>query len=170
MWHAHMGWLFHREAQGLSRYVKDLRRQPLVRRMSRLFPAWVLLGLAIPAALGGLLTMSWIGVLLGFVWGGLVRIFLVHHVTWSINSVCHLWGSQPFRNHDESRNNAVFGVLALGEGWHNNHHAFPASARHGLQWWQLDVSYLTILGMSKLGIVRDVRVPTPDRIAAKRSG
>ncbi len=118
--------------------------------------------------LGGVLTMTWTGVLLGFIWGGLVRVFLLHHVTWSINSVCHIWGTQPFDSHDESRNNAIFGVLALGEGWHNNHHAFPASARHGLRWWEFDLSYLLILAMSKVGLASHVRVPPRARIESKR--
>jgi stearoyl-CoA desaturase (delta-9 desaturase) len=179
--HAHVGWIFSshtfiptrtrasRVPHGLARYVKDLRRDPLLRWMNGTFPWWAALGLLIPAALGGLCTMSWTGVLLGFVWGGLVRIFLIHHVTWSINSVCHIWGSRPFRSHDESRNNAIFGVLALGEGWHNNHHAFPRSARHGLRWWQLDVSYLIIRAMSLVGLARDVRTPSAARMAAKRN-
>jgi stearoyl-CoA desaturase (delta-9 desaturase) len=168
MWHAHTGWLFRPSPRGLARYVRDLRQDQLIRRMHKLFPLWVVVGLVIPSALGGLLTMSWTGVLLGFIWGGLVRVFLVHHVTWSINSVCHIWGSRPFRSHDESRNNVIFGFFALGEGWHNNHHAFPTSARHGLSWWQLDVSYLIIRGMALVGLARDVRIPSPDRIAAKR--
>lgn len=168
MWHAHIGWLFWEQPHVLTKYVRDLRDDLLVRRMSKLFPVWVTLGLLIPAALGGLFTLSWAGVLLGFIWGGLVRIFLVHHVTWSINSVCHIWGTRPFRSHDESRNNAIFGVLGLGEGWHNNHHAFPTSARHGLCSWQLDISYLIIRAMALVGLARDVRVPPPDRIAAKR--
>jgi stearoyl-CoA desaturase (delta-9 desaturase) len=113
------------------------------------------------------LTLSWIGVLLGFVWGGLVRIFLVHHVTWSVNSVCHLWGSRPFQCHDESRNNLIFGVLALGEGWHNNHHAFPNSARHGLRWWQLDASYLFIRLLAALRLARNIRLPLAERVVAK---
>ena len=170
MWHAHMGWLFRSHSISLQKYVVDLRRDPLIRTMSALFPLWVLLGLLIPAVLGGLLTWSWTGVLLGFIWGGLVRIFLVHHVTWSINSVCHIWGSRPFKSHDESRNNIVFGVLGLGEGWHNNHHAFPTSARHGLRWWQLDISYLTILAMSRVGLASKIRVPSPARVAAKQAG
>jgi len=180
MWHAHMGWIIEtynfvpsrnrsaRVTAGLARYVKDLRKDPMYRWMNRAFPFWVLVGFAIPAALGGLLTLSWMGVLLGFLWGGLVRVFLVHHVTWSINSVCHIWGTRPFRCHDHSRNNAIFGVLALGEGWHNNHHAFPTSARHGLRWWQLDVSYLIIRAMGLVGLARDIRVPSAERIAAKR--
>lgn len=168
MWHAHMGWLFRSSPQGLTKYVQDLGSDPLILWMSRLFPAWVVLGLVLPTVLGGLLTMSWTGALLGFIWGGLVRVFLVHHVTWSINSVCHIWGSRPFRSHDESRNNAILGVLAFGEGWHNNHHAFPTSARHGLHWWQLDVSYLIIRTMALVGLAHDIRVPSPARIAAKR--
>ena len=169
MWHAHMGWVFLPDAKGMARYTADLRRDGVIRVMSKLFPLWVLLGLAIPAALGGLLTWSWMGVLLGFIWGGLARIFLVHHVTWSVNSVCHVWGSRPFKSNDESRNNAVFGVLALGEGWHNNHHAFPTSARHGLRWWEVDASYWVIRGMEKVGLASDVRVPTPERIQRKRT-
>jgi stearoyl-CoA desaturase (delta-9 desaturase) len=99
------------------------------------------------------------------VWGGLVRIFLVHHVTWSVNSVCHLWGGRPYRGADESRNNFLFGVLALGEGWHNNHHAFPTSARHGLRWWQIDVSYWIIRALAWLRLAWDVKLPTQHALA-----
>jgi stearoyl-CoA desaturase (delta-9 desaturase) len=169
MWHAHMGWLFRRRTLSLQKYVVDLKKDRLITTMSALFPLWALLGLAIPALLGGLITMSWMGALLGFIWGGLVRVFFVHHVTWSINSVCHIWGTRPFNSHDESRNNPIFGVLGLGEGWHNNHHAFPTSARHGLRWWQLDISYIIIRTLSWVGIVWDVRVPSPARVAAKRA-
>jgi len=158
-WHAHVGWCFKREAPGLDRYVRDLGKDRCLRRVSRLFPLWVALGLLIPAAAGGLITGTWLGAALGFLWGGLVRVFLVHHVTWSINSVCHLWGTRPYATRDESRNNAVCGVLAFGEGWHNNHHAFPNSARHGLRWWQLDTSYLVIWVMARLGLAWRVRVP-----------
>ena len=107
MWHAHMGWIVGARAPGLARYAQDLRKDKLILWMSRLFPVWVLLGLLIPALLGGLITMSWSGALLGFLWGGLVRVFCVHHVTWSINSVCHIWGTKPFKSRDESRNNAM---------------------------------------------------------------
>lgn len=149
------------------RYVGDLRKDKLVRSMSKLFPFFVLISFAIPALLGGLMTLTWMGAFLGFLWGGLVRICFVHHVTWSINSVCHIWGTQPFSTNDHSRNNLIMGVVALGEGWHNNHHAFQSSARHGLRWWQLDVSYIIIWFMSKVGLVYDVRVPTKERIEAK---
>jgi stearoyl-CoA desaturase (delta-9 desaturase) len=169
LWHAHVGWLFAPDARGLARYVGDLRKDRLLRRISVLFPLWVLLGLLLPTLAGGLLTLSWKGALLGFLWGGLARIFLVHHTTWSINSVCHLWGSRPFRSDDHSRNNVVFGVLAMGEGWHNNHHAFPTSARHGLRWWEIDVSYWLICVMARLGLAWDVKVPTREAILAKRA-
>ena len=127
---------------------------------SDLFPLWVALGLVVPAVLGGLMTRAWAGVWTGLIWGGPVRIFLVHHVTWSVNSACHLWGRQPYLSDDESRDNAVFGVLAMGEGWHNTHHAFPISARHGLRWWQIDVSYWVIWTLERLGPAWKVKLPT----------
>jgi stearoyl-CoA desaturase (delta-9 desaturase) len=167
MWHAHMGWMLNPQPKKSMRYVGDLRKDKLVRKMSNLFLILVLLGLALPALLGGLITMTWMGAFLGFLWGGLVRICFVHHVTWSINSICHIWGAQPFKTNDQSRNNPIMGVLAMGEGWHNNHHAFQASARHGLRWWQIDVSYMIIWTMSKIGLAHDVRVPSKERIEAK---
>lgn len=164
MWHAHVGWTLGKRRPGnLARYVPDLKKDAVLRWISHLFPLWVVLGLIIPAILGGLMTMSWMGVLLGFLWGGLVRIFLVHHVTWSINSVCHIWGSRPYDSKDESRNNVIFGVLALGEGWHNNHHAFPSSPRHGLRWWQFDASYVVIRIMKFFRLASDLRVPTREK-------
>ncbi len=167
LWRAHVGWIFEPLHEGLNRYVSDLRADRMARALSALFPVWVGLGLLIPGALGGVISGSWSGALLGVLWGGLVRIFFVHHLTWSINSVCHIWGAQPFHCHDQSRNNAIFGVLAFGEGWHNNHHAFPASARHGLKWWQFDLSYLVIRLMAGLGLAWNVRVPSAERLAAK---
>ncbi len=169
-WHAHVGWMFAPSPANLMRYVRDLHADRLLRAVSRLFGVWVLLGLLIPTGLGALLTGTWTGALLGFLWGGLARIFLVHHVTWSINSVCHLWGTRPFQSADESRNNFLCGVLALGEGWHNNHHAFPASARHGLRWWEFDFSYLVIRVLELLGLAWSVRVPSPDIRASRRTG
>jgi stearoyl-CoA desaturase (delta-9 desaturase) len=172
-WTAHMGWIFHPPGDPLDRYVPDLIRDNLIRRISGLFPLWVALSLVIPTLLGGLLEIALgggflRGAFLGFIWGGLVRVLVVHHITWSVNSICHLWGSRPFRSGDHSRNNVIVGVLALGEGWHNNHHAFPTSARHGLEWWQFDSSWIAIRTMERLGLVRDVRVPAAERIEAKR--
>ena len=168
LWHAHVGWLFTPDSPKLGRYVKDIRSDPMLRTISNLFPLWALIGLLIPTVLGGVLTMSWTGALLGFLWGGLARIFLVHHVTWSINSVCHFWGTRPFETGDESRNNAIFGALGFGEGWHNNHHAFPTSARHGLKWWQVDMSYWIIRCLEIVGLAYNVRLPTQHAMEAKR--
>ncbi len=162
LWHAHIGWTFKPDPVDLDRYVKDLRQYFSLRVVSALFPFWIVLGLAIPAVIGGVVAGNWAGVLLGFVWGGLMRVFLVHHVTWSVNSVCHLWGKQPYPDKDHSRNNFVFGVLAMGEGWHNNHHAFPTSARHGLLWWQLDVSYYVIRLLALMGLAWKIRIPRTD--------
>src|SRR5262249_55846258 len=164
--HAHLGSIFHPDPPDISHYVKDLSRSALLRVASTLFPLWVSVGLLIPAALGGLLSWTWAGALFGLVWGGLARVFLVHHVTWSVNSVCHLWGGRPYPGHDHSRNNFLVGVLALGEGWHNNHHAFPPSARHGLRWWQVDPSYWVIRALAWLRLAWDVRLPPRQAAAA----
>ncbi len=168
-WYSHIGWMFKPGPIDLHRYVGDFRKDKLVQRVSRLFGLWVLLGLLLPAAGGGLLTGTWFGAFLGFLWGGLVRVFLVHHLTFSINSICHLWGRRPFRCNDESRNNLLCGLLGLGEGWHNNHHAFPLSARHGLRWWEFDASFLVIRIMKRLGLVWRVQVPSHDAIANRRA-
>jgi stearoyl-CoA desaturase (delta-9 desaturase) len=165
-----MGWMLRTSDKGLERYIADLEKDRMVRVISDLFPLWMLLSMAIPALIGGLVSMTWTGAFLGFLWGGLVRVLFVHHVTWSVNSVCHLWGTKEFKSHDESRNNPIVGVLAFGEGWHNNHHAFPASARHGLKWWQFDSSWIVIRTLEKLGLAWKVRVPSAERLAAKRVG
>jgi stearoyl-CoA desaturase (delta-9 desaturase) len=166
-YHAHVGWLFAGRTRGLGKYSRDLREDAALVLADKQFPMWVLIGLLIPTLLGGLLTWSWMGLLLGFLWGGLVRVLLVHHITWSVNSICHIWGTRPFDSHDESRNNAIVGILAMGEGWHNNHHAFPTSARHGLRWWEFDLSYILIRGLRLVGLARDIRTPDDDRVAKK---
>lgn len=166
--HAHMGWMLRTPVEIDPKYVKDLLADPICVAVNKQFLMWVTLGMLIPAAIGGLVTMSWMGALLGLIWGGLVRTFVVHHITWSVNSICHIWGARPFNSHDYSRNNPIFGVLAFGEGWHNNHHAFPTSARHGLAWWQFDISYILIRGMEALGLAKRVRVPDAARIESKR--
>lgn len=170
-YHAQFGWLIVRRVRAgrdLAKYAKDLRADPALVAADRHFLLWVAMGLIIPTALGGILTLSLWGALMGFLWGGLVRIFWVHHVTWSVNSVCHLWGSKPFESHDESRNNPIVGILAMGEGWHNNHHAFPASARHGLKWWQFDASYWLIRAMSLVGLAKDINTPPRERMERKK--
>ena len=165
LWHAHLGWIFGPDPPNLSCYVKDLRCSRLLCLVSALFPLWVLLGLLLPASIG-LLFDGWSGAFLGFLWGGLIRIFFVHHVTWSINSVCHIWGPQAFPGHDQSRNNLILGILALGEGWHNNHHAFPTSARHGFRWWQIDVSYWIIQTLVWLGLAWNLKLGGKPPLAA----
>ncbi len=167
LYHSHMGWLLAREPDNLDRHIADLLSDRHLRIIDALFPLWIVIGLLIPTVLGGILSGTWFGALLGFLWGGLARIFLVHHTTWSINSACHVWGQQPFRSRDESRNNVVFGVLALGEGWHNNHHAFPTSARHGLRWWQLDLTYVLIRLLQAFRLAWDVRLPSQEAIAIR---
>ncbi len=168
LWHAHMGWMFTPDPPNLGRLVRDLYRDKLLRVANHLCPLWVVLGLLIPTVLGGAISGTWLGALLGFIWGGLVRIFLIHHLTWSINSVCHLWGQRPFQSDDESRNNVICGILGLGEGWHNNHHAFPASARHGLRWWEFDLSYFVIRCLELAGLAWRVRVPNARSMTSKQ--
>ena len=146
--HAHVGWLFDGQQADQMTYARDLRDDRMVMWISRLSPLWVVLALVIPFLIGG-----WTGLL----WGGLVRIFLTHHVTWSVNSVCHTFGGRPFRTKDRSRNQWVVGLLAFGEGWHNNHHAFPRSALHGLRWWQFDLSGLTIRLLERVRLVGAVQ-------------
>jgi stearoyl-CoA desaturase (delta-9 desaturase) len=165
LWYAHLGWMFSPKPTDLQKYVKDLRESRVLRAVSKLFPLWVAIGLLIPSLLGWLLVGSISGAWTGFIWGGLVRVLFVHHVTWSINSICHVWGQQPFRSKDESRNNAFFGIFGLGEGWHNTHHAFPTSARHGLRWWQLDVSYLVIRALAAIHLAWNVKLPSPAAVA-----
>ncbi len=168
MFHAHMGWLFAPEPPGVARSVPDLVADPVLRFVDRWFWAYMIGGWFLPGAIAGLITHSWWAAFTGFIWGGLVRNTLHHHVTWSINSVCHVWGSRPYQAPDMSCNNPIFGLLAFGEGWHNNHHAFPTSARHGLEWWQLDLAWVSIRAMKALGLVRNVRLPGPTARAAKR--
>lgn len=166
-WHAHIGWMFRPDAPDIMDGVKDLLEDKSIRWVDSLFSVWVTIGLFLPAALGWAITGSWKGALLGFLWGGLVRVFLVHHVTFCTNSLCHIWGSRPYRSNDQSTNNAIIGILGVGEGWHNNHHAFPTSARHGLRWWQFDLTWICIKVMSWVGLVWDIRLPSAEALAMK---
>jgi stearoyl-CoA desaturase (Delta-9 desaturase) len=169
-WYAHTGWLFTGYWNDVSRdrYIPDLITDPALVMVDKLYYLWVLASLTLPAIFAGIVMQTWEGVALGFLWGGLVRIFMTHHVTWSINSICHIFGSREFKAYDESRNNWIFGLLAFGEGWHNNHHAFPTSARHGLRWWQFDSSWLIISTMKMLGLVWNVRLPSEKQMAKRK--
>lgn len=165
--HAHVGWMLRRritnEADYLPPRVENNRR---IKAIDSLMPVWLTLSVAIPPAIGGLATHSWYGAWTAFLWGSLVRICFVHHVTWSVNSICHMSGSRSFETEDLSRNNFLFGLMALGEGWHNNHHKFPRSPRHGLLWWQIDPSWYVIRSLETLRLVRNASaaVPTEKRI------
>ena len=171
LFHAHMGWLFH--AKGLERgwqYGRDLYSDRLVRTIDRLYLVWVVVTLGIPflagyAAGGGSVSLG----LEAMVWGGILRIFLFQHVTWSINSICHAFGTRPYRTRDESRNVWLLALPSFGEAWHNNHHAFPASAVHGLDPRQLDLSALVIGGMERLGLAWDVKRPSERQRARRRA-
>jgi stearoyl-CoA desaturase (delta-9 desaturase) len=169
MWHAHTGWLFDREERASARrYARDLREDPGMRFVDRFFPLWVLLGLAIPFAAGLALSGGELAAgLTAMLWGGLVRIFVLHHATWSVNSICHIYGKRPFAIEDESRNNWAVAFVSLGEGWHHNHHAFPTSAKHGLGRIQLDPSYALIRVMERLGLARNVKRPRASELARK---
>ena len=164
LWFSHTGWLFSPETTVQEAWAPDLLKDRAIVRVNRAFPWLLLATFALPAVLGGLLTMSFAGALTGFLWGSLVRIFLLHHVTWSINSICHVFGTRPWAAHDESRNNPVMALLGFGEGWHNGHHAFPASARHGLRWWEFDISWVVIRTMQVLRLARDIKLPTTTQL------
>ncbi|MDP9227828.1 MAG: acyl-CoA desaturase [Actinomycetota bacterium] len=166
--HAHVGWLFIHTQRGLkSRFAPDLIDDPVIRFIDRTFVLWAVLGLLIPFGLGWLIGGTVVAGLTGMLWGGAVRVFLLHHVTYSINSVCHMFGRRRFETEDESRNFAPLALLSAGESWHNNHHAFPTSAVHGLGRTQLDPSAGVIWTLEKLGLAWDVVRISPERQAAK---
>ena len=165
-WHAHMGWLFGRDKTNVDRFAPDLAADRDLRVVDRLFPLWVVTSLLLPALLGGLITLSWWGALTAFLWAGLARISFQHHVTWSVNSVCHMIGERPFTSRDRSANFWPLAILSMGESWHNTHHADPTSARHGALRGQLDISARVIWVFEKLGWAWNVRWPTAKRLAA----
>jgi stearoyl-CoA desaturase (delta-9 desaturase) len=164
----HFSRLFLAEDTLASVYAPDLCKDALVNKVDRLAPLWIFLTLAIPTAAGWLLEGGAGGAFSGLLWGGLVRIFIGQNVGSCVNSICHMFGKVHFKTTDTSKNNLWVGVAALGEGWHNNHHAFPSSARQGLLWWQLDVSYGVIFVLECLGLAWDVKVPTREMIARRR--
>jgi len=172
-WHAHMGWLFNRDRTNARRFAPDLLADRDIAAVDRQFVLLTVTSLGVPALLGGLLSWSWWGALTAFLWGGLVRVGLLHHVTWSINSICHMVGRRPFGTRDRSANVWWLAVLSFGESWHNLHHADPTCARHGVQRGQIDMSARLIWIFEKLGWVHAVRWPTPlrlERLAGRRAG
>jgi stearoyl-CoA desaturase (Delta-9 desaturase) len=156
--HAHVGWFMNGFEAEPEVYGKWLLKDRMVMFMSHTFLLWAALGLIVPFLLAG-----WTGLL----WGGLVRVFLTHHVTWSVNSVCHTFGQRMFETKDQSRNQWLVGLLAFGEGWHNNHHAFPRSAMHGLRWWQFDLSAYIIRLLEKIGLIWNVNRVSTNNLQAR---
>lgn len=167
LYYAHVGWLFDEENTSIEKYAPDISRDPDLRRVSKWFPAIVTTTLLLPAVLGGLITWSWMGALTAFFWASLVRIALVHHITWSINSICHVFGTRPFNSRDLSSNVWWLAVPSFGESWHNLHHAEPTAARHGVLTRQFDISAEILRLWERMGLVRDVKWPKPERIVAK---
>jgi stearoyl-CoA desaturase (delta-9 desaturase) len=170
LWHAHVGWLF--ETVGTAdreRFAPDLVKDRALRVIDRLFPMWVVLSFAIPFALGWIVGGGLVAALTALLWGGFVRVFLLHHVTWSINSICHFFGRKRFDIKDESRNVFWLAPLSMGEAWHHNHHAFPTSAFHGLRWWEriADPTGIVIWLLEKVGVVWNVVRVSPERQLAK---
>ncbi|MEZ4570844.1 MAG: acyl-CoA desaturase [Thermomicrobiales bacterium] len=159
LFHAHVGWLFSAPPADRERYGKRLMQDPLILWIDRTFLLWVALGLAIPYAIAG-----WEGLL----WGGFARIVLVNHVSWSVNSICHMFGDRPFDIKDESRNLWILGLLAFGEGWHHNHHAFSAMAFHGMERRQVDLTAYIIRFLRRLGLAWNVKLPSPELVERRR--
>ena len=168
LFHAHMGWLFvHTQRGSKTRFAPDLLADPVIAWVDRTFIWWAILGLAIPFAIGWAIGGTLLAGLTGLLWGGLVRVFVLHHFTYSINSLCHVFGNREFETADHSRNLALIAIPTLGEAYHNSHHAFPTSSTHGLRWYQVDLSGLVIDGLEKLNLVWDVVRVSPERQAAK---
>jgi stearoyl-CoA desaturase (Delta-9 desaturase) len=160
-WHAHMGWLFSHGQKVEEVYYRGFKDDKVAQFVSKTFWVWAILGFVIPFGIG-FWAAGWAGAWSGLIWGGVIRVGFNHHVTWSVNSVCHTFGRQPFQTPDRSKNEWVIGLLALGEGWHNNHHAFPRSAVHGLRWYQFDLSAYIIRLMAWMRLVRNVWIVKKD--------
>jgi stearoyl-CoA desaturase (delta-9 desaturase) len=168
LWHSHVGWLFETHGQAdWKKYARELYEDEGMRRITRIFPWLALASLALPSLIGFLWHGGVEGALRGLIWGGLVRAFLLHHVTWSINSVCHFFGRRRFEIEDQSTNVAWLAIPSMGEAWHHNHHAFPRSAEHGLRRWEIDLSAWVIRALEKTGLAWNVVRISPERQAAK---
>jgi len=168
-WHAHFGWILGRERTNAARFVPDLLADAGIVWIGRLFPLWTAMSLFGPALIGGLATGTWWGALTAFFWAGLVRVAVLHHVTWSINSICHMIGDRPWTERDRSTNVWPLAIASMGESWHNLHHADPTCARHGVERGQIDMTARVIWALEKLGWANDVRWPTARRLARLRA-
>jgi stearoyl-CoA desaturase (Delta-9 desaturase) len=170
LWHAHMGWLLLAEKTVEERFAPDMLKDRTMVWIDRWFAGFVTLSLLLPALIGYAITGTPWGAFTAFLWGSLVRVMVLHHVTYSINSICHFFGTQPYESKDESRNNWLLALPSFGEAWHNNHHAFPSSAVHGIDRGQVDPGAWVIHGLEKVGLAQSVKVPGEKLRSRKRSG
>ncbi len=169
LWHGHLGWLFDPEQTSAERWAPDLLKDKTMVRIDRAFPYLSLATFALPPLIALMITGSFGTAVTTFLWASLARVFLLHHVTWSINSICHFYGKRPFESRDHSTNNWMLSLISFGESWHNNHHAFPTSARHGILRGQIDPSAWLIAGLQRLGLVRDVKAPSEDQLESRKA-
>jgi stearoyl-CoA desaturase (Delta-9 desaturase) len=168
LWHGHVGWMLNSKITNATLFAKDILKDPVLMKVNQLYFLWIGLGLVIPAVIIGVATMSWIGFMRGFLWGGLVRIFLGHHSLWYIASFAHMVGHRDFETDDRSHNSIWMALFTLGESWHNNHHAFPNFAIFSFRWWQVDLAGWVIVLLEKLGLVWDVKYPVQQIIDIRR--
>ena len=168
LWHAHIGWFFDEEQTSARRWAPDMVKEASMRKIDKLFPLWALLSFALPAVVGFAITGTLRGAVTAFLWGSLVRIFMLHHVTWSINSICHFYGDRPYQTTDFSTNNWVLSIISMGESWHNNHHAFPSSAIHGLRPYQIDMTGGVIRLLKIFGLATEIKTVSEKQRVAKR--
>ncbi|NER50872.1 MAG: acyl-CoA desaturase [Symploca sp. SIO1A3] len=166
--HAYIGWLFDGEITNSLVFAKDLIRDPVINQVNRWYMIWLMLGLIIPAVVGGVLTNSWTGLVSGFLWGGLIRLFLSIQSGYLINSVNHSFGTHPFDSRDRSTNNIWLSIPTGGDAWHHNHHTFPNSAQFGLKWWQIDLGYWVIRSLELMGLAWNVKRTPSAMLEAKK--
>jgi stearoyl-CoA desaturase (delta-9 desaturase) len=166
--HSHFLWMRRHEYPNVVHYAPDLLKNRALVRVARYYYYWVALGLLLPAAVGAIVYQSWTGAVSGLLWGGLVRMFVLEHVVWAINSFLHMFGTRPYLSRENSGNSGIFALVTFGESWHNNHHAFPESPSFGLDWYRVDPGYWLIKLLEALGLAWDLKVPTKERMKSKR--
>ncbi len=167
LWHAHVGWQYHHDTPNTAHFTKDILKNKLLYSINKRYYLWVILGVLIPAVVCGLIRQSWEGAAIGFIWGGLARIFLLNHITFSINSICHVWGKVTYDTKESSRNNIWFAIPSFGQAWHNNHHAFPYSSSLSFKWYQIDLAGMVIRLMKVLGLAWDLKMPSPQQVSSR---
>lgn len=168
-WHSYMGWTVDHQLPNPLYYASDILRDKVISKVNSLYFLWIAIGLIFPTLIAGILTASWLGAFYGFLWGGLVRIFLTQNLVWSITSIAHIIGNRPLASDDRSTNNFWLAIPTLGDSWHNNHHTFPNAAIVGWRWWQIDIAGWMIQALEQVGWAWDVKQPTPAMIAAKQN-